>query len=85
MTEFDFAFLTGRLIAAAVMLPLSIAFMLLTIGAFALVFGIGRDNSAKVRGLRASFDRIELDAKALAIFLGAVVIAAAMLAGKLVG
>lgn len=80
----DFAYLLGRIVAAIALLPLTLAFTLAYIHVIARVFGIGRpDHDAK--GLRAAFNLLEKDARALAIFLGATVIAAALLAGKLVG
>ena len=85
MTEFDFAFFAGRMIAALFMLPLALVFQVLAVLLFAWVFGIGRDNATSTHGLRRVFDRLEQSPEASALFLGAVVIASALLSAGLVG
>lgn len=80
----NLGFLFGRMLAAVVLLPLTLIFTLAYIHVLARVFGIGRHNPDST-GLKAAFNLLEGDPRALAIFLGSTVVAAALLAGRLIG
>lgn len=81
MQAADLAFLLGRLIQAAAFLPVSLVFMAALLAAVMAVLGIGVRGK---HGVRAVFDRVEEDPRALATFLGSVVLASGIIVAALV-
>lgn len=81
METADLAFLFGRIIQAAVFLPLALLFMAAVLAAMMRALGLGAPGR---RGIRETFDRIEEDPRALAIFLCGVVIASGAIVAALV-
>lgn len=80
----DWTFIAEKALRALLFLPLALAFMVAALLAVGWVFGIGRDNTGSWTPMRKAFDRLEGDPRSLAMFLGAVVIAAALVSAGLV-
>lgn len=81
MATADLAFLLGRLIQAVAFLPVSLLFMAAVLAA--AMWGLGIGVRGKF-GIRAVFDSIESEPGAIATFLGAVVLGAAIIVAALV-
>jgi hypothetical protein len=82
MNAIDFSFLLARLFSAVIFVPVALAIQVAALMLLARFLGIGTGGGR--RGLRQLFDTIETSPQAVATFLGAVVIAAALISAALV-
>jgi hypothetical protein len=82
MTPADLVFLAARMLSALASLPLALLLQLLLLVIACRVLGIG--SGSGLPRLRALFDRIEADPRALATYLGAVMLSAALIVSALV-
>jgi hypothetical protein len=83
LNDADLAFVLGQVARTLFLAPLALAIQFLALYLFAWMFGIGRAKASDT-GLRRVFDTIEGSPLSLALFLGAVVIAAAVVTSALV-
>jgi hypothetical protein len=80
-TLYDAPFLIGRLAQAGLFLPVAMLILLVLLAAAMWALGIGVRGP---HGVRAVFDHIEADPRALATFLAGVIVAAALIVAALV-